>query len=201
MLLAALPWGLSTSAAVLRWTRVPSPQALSLAIQYLVFLPAVLYFLRRSSRPALPRAPKPYWVLAGYAAAVLYFGSLWSDEVLFSDEAAYLFQARVFAAGSMAAEPIPLPADTSVELWNQYQYFTSFSVTGPRWYIQQSKGWPFVLAFLVGTPWTWLINPVLGVFLAWLALLTAREFLSEESARWALLFLVLSPYYSFNTAG
>ncbi|MFN0169944.1 MAG: hypothetical protein ACKV22_26270, partial [Bryobacteraceae bacterium] len=42
---------------------------------------------------------------------------------------------------------------------------------------------------------------VLGVFLAWLALLTAREFLSEESARWALLFLVLSPYYSFNTAG
>lgn len=106
-----------------------------------------------------------------------------------SDEVAYQFQARALAGGQLYF-PAPPVAEAVT--------FIHTFVDGGHWYGIMNPGWPAFLAagYLAGLPW--LINPVLGA----ITLLVFAGFLREagmdrRTSRFAILFLVVSPFVIF----
>lgn len=107
-----------------------------------------------SPRPARSRFPRP--VLAA-AAFVLVFAAAYNHFVFervphVHDEAAYLFQARIFLGGHLTAPAPPAPAS----------FDFPHMIIGDRWYSMYPPGFPFLLALglVFGAPW--LVNPLLG---------------------------------------
>lgn len=95
------------------------------------------------------------------------------------DETAYLFQARTYAAGLLAAPPLPPGVAPA------FDYYL-LDARGDAWFAATPPGWPAVLALGVRAGAEWLVNPLLAgltVFLAhrlvercadrWLANVTA----------------------------
>jgi len=105
-----------------------------------------------------------------------------------ADEVSYLYQARYFAEGRIAAAPPPASEAFSVDLMTYEK---------DRWYSPFPPGWPMVLAagVLAGAPW--IVNPVLGGVSILLAYLLLRELLSRRAARLGVLLLCASPWQLF----
>jgi hypothetical protein len=108
------------------------------------------------------------------------------------DERAYLFQARLFADGKLAAPvpPAPLAAAAALD-------FTVQDANG-RWYGRFPPGWPAALAVAVRMGQPALLNPLLTA----LALLGLHLFMRRRvGAGWALVSTFLaatSPLVTFN---
>ncbi len=141
-------------------------------------------------RPILRLPPRWFSVLVGGTALTV--AAVAATAVLggiphITDEAAQLFQARIFTLGRLFAVSPPLPS------------FFDFKhvINDGRWYSQYPYGHPLMLALgvLAGLPW--LVNP-LQAAVAVLALYgLGREVYGERIARGAALLYCLSPFVWF----
>jgi hypothetical protein len=125
------------------------------------------------SRPGRP-ARLPWAVLAA-AGFVLVFGAAYSSLVFervphFHDEAAYLFQARIFLTGHFSA-PVPCGADS---------FDFPHMVNVGRWYSIYPPGFPMLLAAGLGLGVPWLVNPLLGALAVILIFLLGAEAYSRR---------------------
>jgi hypothetical protein len=100
----------------------------------------------------------------------------------------YLYQARYFAAGTLAMAPPPVPAGFELYLMD---------VGRAGWIVVTPPGWAAGLALgvLAGIPW--LVNPLLSGIDVLLSYLLLRELYGRRTSRVALLLLSLSPWYVF----
>ncbi len=108
-----------------------------------------------------------------------------------SDEIAYLFQARVFAAGHLS---LPAPALASF-------FPAEWVVTHQgRWFAIFPPGWPAILAVgqWLGAPW--LVNPALTALALVVVHALARELIGREAALGVTLLCAASPFFLFMGA-
>lgn len=104
------------------------------------------------------------------------------------DEVAYLYQARMLAAGQLSLPAPPVP--------EAFSYYL-MEVEGGRWFPTPPVGWPAALALgtLLGVPW--LVNPLLGAANLLLAYRLLGELYDWRLARIAVLLLCVSPWFIF----
>ena len=105
-----------------------------------------------------------------------------------ADEVVYLYNARYFAQGQVAMPLPPVPRAFDVDLMD-YQK--------TRWFAAVPMGWPAMLAVGVLAHAPWLVDPLLAGLNILLAYLFLREIYSRRTARFALLFLSVSPWHLF----
>lgn len=117
------------------------------------------------------------------AYALLSFGAIAHLE----DEAAYLFQARTIAGGSLWAAPPPAEAREAF-------HFYLLTVEGDRWFSVTVPGWPAVLSLgvLIGAPW--LVNPLLAAASVLLAHALVRRLADRGIANITAVLMVSSPW-------
>jgi hypothetical protein len=169
---------------------------------YLVVLPSMLLYWRNSRRsgPAtwlLPRVDlAATCVFAVLAVAVAASGA---HEHTIADESAYKFQARVFAAGKLKAEPMPGVAeklrDTPREI-----YFEQTIQTRHGWFSKYPPGWPAVLAIGYLLHCGWLLNPIFGLVQVLLIWQLAQPF-GRTTQVVAIFVAATSAYMLLNDAG
>jgi hypothetical protein len=195
------------------WVRVPSPDWLRPGLLAMVLLLAgnvsglvLLVLLGRRMRlwarwgraarslgAGLLRLPTPqFLVLTG----ALCFGlsALMCQLVLrpiphIEDEAAYLYQAKVFASGRVVNDAAP-PGLTDL-------FRPTFVRPRPHGHAVFPPGWPAVLAAGVLTGATWWVNPVLAGLCAPLTYLVVREVWGRRRARIVVLLLCVCPFFLF----
>jgi len=108
-----------------------------------------------------------------------------------TDEAAYLFQARIYAGGHLWAPPPPLTG-----FFDHYHLMTE----GQRWFSKYPPLFSLILALGVLTGVPWMINPLLGAMLAVTVFLIAQRFFSVRTALIASVLLIASPLHMFMSA-
>ena len=135
----------------------------------------------------LPRVP--LWAMVALTFGLSVLMSLFAFERIphVEDEVVYLFQARTFAAGALSA---PAPPDA---LLPGLEYYL-LDVRDGRWLAVTPPGWTAVLALgvLVGAPW--LVNPVLGALIVFLAHGVVLRAADRQRADLAALLLATSPW-------
>lgn len=140
---------------------------------------------------------RPGSIYAWTSAVVLAVGCVLLARFLFSfnphlvDSIAQLFQARIFAGGSLTA-----PAPENIEFFGA----SHLIYQGERWFSQYPPGHPALLAvgLILGAPW--LVNPLFAAGTALLLYAATRRLLGEGSARLAILLYLVSPFALFMSA-
>lgn len=147
------------------------------------------------SRASIALRPAPF---QGFSVAILFtlFLALivplawWSaDGYLVSDENAYRFLARIFAAGK-------LYTDAPLEAINHLHNHISFQ---GRWFVKYPPGWPMLLALAELLHFAWIFNPLLSLGYLWLTYRISVLLFDRATGRIAILFAVLSPYYLISS--
>jgi hypothetical protein len=169
LLLLGISAGLSVSVyAFLRAAGNRHASVWYLVVLYGLVLPAVLFYWRcaRTASPAdvqisWPRLHVP--AIAIFAILAIFLSRADEHGRLISDESAYMFQARVFAAGELKARPMPGADAESLHDVPSEIYFEQTIQSPGGWFTKYPPGWPLVLAlgYLVHLPW--LMNPLLGL--------------------------------------
>jgi hypothetical protein len=168
-LLLAISAALSVSVyAVLRAAGNKHATVWYLVVLYGLVLPAVLFYWR-SDRDATSANVEISWprlhlpAIAIFAILAIFLSQADEHGRLIPDESAYMFQARVFAAGELKARAMPgaeasTPHDVPAEI-----YFEQTIQRPDGWFTKYPPGWPLLLAlgYLVHLPW--LVNPMLGL--------------------------------------
>jgi hypothetical protein len=136
----------------------------------------------------------PAWAYATSLGLALVAAGFFLSDLLFTrnphlvDTIAQLFQARIFANGSLTA---PAP--------DQLEFFIAQHVVtrDGHWFSQYPPGHPALLALgvLAGVPW--LINPLFAAGTLILVFLTARRIVPEGVARLAAALYLISPFALF----
>ena len=166
-------------------------------------LPAALALLWwNTGESGGPSAP-PAWTLRSllilYVLGTLVFLSWTSRTTGEGDESAYCFQARVFAAGGLAAEA---PTMDSVDAAHTSGFFFNQHIMrGGRWFGKYPPGWPALLAVAYLARLDWLLNPLLGLVLLWIVNRIGLLCFDEQTGRLAVIILLLSPMFFFNCLG
>ncbi len=129
-------------------------------------------------------------VIFGVAAALL-SNALFSHNPHITDTIAQLFQAKIFAGGSLTA-----PAPEQIEFFGASHLVAHEG----RWFSQYPPGHPgmLVLGVIAGVPW--LVNPLVAAATLVLLYGVARRLLGEMDAKLAAALLVLSPFALFMSA-
>jgi hypothetical protein len=172
------------------------------AAGYLVLFPAVILFLRSHRVTVLvDRFVLPPLVVTIGAFLLLALLGAWQtkDGITFNDESAYRFQARIFSAGRLWASPLPGAADSSGRL--RAISFDHHILLPSRWFTKYPPGWPLLLALPERFHYGWLLNPLLGATLLWLIFQLGESVFDRDTAKLALVFAVLSPYFIVYTIG
>lgn len=166
----------------------------------LLFLSLLLLLV--AARPLLERLMRgamavPVRAFLGLIMLAGFLSALWANVVVLervphvTDSIAYLFQARVFAAGFWTA-----PAPPCVECFLPHFFYSD----GQRLISLFQPGWPAVLGLGVATGLEYLVNPLLGALSLWPLYRIARRGFGEAAARLTVSFWVLSPFYVYMTA-
>jgi hypothetical protein len=199
-----------TGAAVwLHLNRPVASAATILAVRYLLLLPALVSLVRRpgakgahtaraSADPTrfLPsvRTQAAIFVLA--AAPLAWY---WGRGQTVSDESAYRFQARLFAAGRIAAVAPPVNLK-DFGGGNETPLAGCILYRG-RWFSKYPPGWPVVLAVADRLGAGWLAPVLLTAVILLLTGAFAASVFDETTARLAVLLAIASPYFLFNSMG
>ncbi len=183
----------------------PHLQIPILALQYGVLFPITWYALasaRHSAKHAGGWLPHfTVWVLV-VVFAVLASALSWfvTRGQLNPDESAYSFQARIFLAGKLMAEPLPGAAahveDTPAEV-----YYEGHILLPQGWFTKFPPGWPLVLSIARGLRIPWLINPLLGTLLLLLINAIGSVCFSADTGRLAAVMAAFSPFYLVRSVG
>lgn len=107
------------------------------------------------------------------------------------DEITYLFQARTFARGALAA---PSPPDT-------HAFFTPFVVIiNGNWLGKYPIGWPLILSLGERFGAGWLINPILGGLLGALVYMLGRDLYGRQVGILGGIMAVTSPFFLIQSS-
>jgi len=110
------------------------------------------------------------------------------------DEAAYLFQSRIFAQGETAA---PVPAvDNPADLFP----FRHFIFTDTRWFVMYTPLHSLLMAPFTSVDLSYLLGPVEAIFSLVGAFLLMRLLAGEKTARVGTAVMALSPFFLFMSA-
>jgi hypothetical protein len=174
-----------------------------LCLFYFLALPALLWWFRKEpensiqSASVVPDLRAVVIVAFGVGAAVL--GSTYDHGHTITDESAYRFQARIFAAGRLKADP--MPGATSNPAAAPTEIFIEHHVHSDRgWFSKYPPGWPLLLmlGYLARCPW--MVNPLLGVLLLLLVNQVARPW-GAETQKIAVLITGVSAYTLLYSIG
>ena len=127
--------------------------------------------------------------IAAIALSVLAFHRTGAVE----DEAAYLFQARTFAAGLLVAPPLPPGVGSG------FEYYLIDS-TPAGWFATTAPGWPAVLAVGVVAGAPWIVNPVLGGLAVFLSHRFVERCTDRANANVVALLMATSPWFLGTSA-
>jgi hypothetical protein len=108
-----------------------------------------------------------------------------------SDGFAYLFQARIFAAGALSAAAPPVPESFQFE-W--------LAVHDGRWFSIFPPGWPLLLAAGVKLGVPALVNPFLGALCVIVVYLLGKALFGPRHGVLCALFCCLSPFFLFMSS-
>jgi Dolichyl-phosphate-mannose-protein mannosyltransferase len=118
---------------------------------------------------------------------VLYAQVLWEAIPRIPDSIAYLFQAKIFAAGRLWA-PVPDP-------FHPFDYMFTF-VSEHRYLSRYSPGFPLLLAAGILCHLPWIVPPLFGGLSVWLTYrLYNRLFQNHLQALLVIVLMVTSPYF------
>lgn len=107
------------------------------------------------------------------------------------DEITYLFQARTFARGALAAPP---PPDNSA-------FFTPFVVIiNGNWLGKYPIGWPLILSLGERFGAGWLVNPVLGGLLGMLVYALGRDLYGRQVGILGGIMAITSPFFLIQSS-
>ena len=136
------------------------------------------------TRPWDARLP---WVVAGWVIVVCAVLARWVfDGVPHNDDGvAYLFQARMLAAGHLQ-----MPAPPDAESFGM----THMIIQGTSWYGKFFPGWPALLSVGVDAGVPWMVNPVLGGVAIMLTHRLVVRLYDRGTANAAILLLAASPW-------
>jgi hypothetical protein len=152
-------------------------------------LPKLWAKWRLPASRALPMIFALSVTLAAIALSVLAFHRTGAVE----DEAAYLFQARTFAAGLLVAPPLPPGVSSAFEY-----YLLDSTSTG--WFAPTAPGWPAVLAVGVVAGVPWLVNPMLGGLALFLSHRFVERCTDRATANIVALLMATSPWFIGTSA-
>jgi len=175
----------------------------SLAVQLAVLLPAVCFALQYRGSEAVGRwnhKPRHRWFLI-LAFVVVCLGFSYSiGPGSFADEAAYKFQAEVFASFHMkaAAPPGSTAAALDVPLALAFKHFI---LSDSGWFTKYPMGWPLILAIGERFNAGWVVTPILGGLLLIVVALIAKEAFGEDAMLPSVWLAVLSPYVLSESTG
>jgi hypothetical protein len=164
--------------------------------QYLVLLPCAAVVMRAHDGDGRTRDIEPGTLIAVgvvIAAVVLAIASFWDRGILWGDETAYRLQAQIFALGKPW---IDAPTGPSAEELR----FTHLIVHDGHWFTKYPPLWPVVLALGGLLHVRWLVNPVLAVVALWIIHRIARRELGLPNARFAVLIVLVSPFFFMMAA-
>lgn len=186
--------GLLAAAAVgwLVWDRYA--KAALLAMQYGLVLPAALQFRRVDVKTE----GEPFGRELRYAAILLLCGlamplAAYLGESIYSgDESAYLFQARLFAAGQLTAES---PGGEALPRVFRFQHHLMHD---GRWFGKYPPGWPALLAPATLVHGERLLNPLAGLVILWLTWRIGLLLFGVVVADHAALLLAASPFFTLS---
>lgn len=168
---------------------------------YAAVLPALLRFWWRNrgdaEPPSLPDLRIPCAIIFGLITGIV--GFTYDHGHTLPDESSYLFQARIFAAGEVKAEPMP-GAQASSPAAPPEIYFEHQAHTTRGWFSKYPPGWPLALAagYLAGCPW--LLNPALGLVLLLLVNRLARPW-GQATQNLAVILTAFSAYTMLYSTG
>ena len=204
----ALAVGICVSTYVVQDARHDSHATLYyLVLLHLAVLPQLLLYWRKNSAlgPSEFRLPPIHWiavlVFAGVAVAA---GKTAEHGKMISDESSYMFQARIFAARKLKAEPMLFGVGNispdRIEREVPEIYFENTVQTTSGFFCKYPPGWPLILAvgYLVKCPW--LVNPVLGLLQLMLTWVLARAW-TRNTQILAILIAASSPYMFISSVG
>ena len=169
---------------------------------YCGVFPALLWYWwqNRAGNPGPPEFPDlrlPCAIVFGLITGIMGFS--YDHGHTLPDESSYMFQARVFAAGEVKAEPMP-GAQVSSAAAPPEIYFEHQAHTTRGWFSKYPPGWPLALAvgYLVGCPW--LVNPALGLALLALVNHVARLW-GQATQNIAVILTAFSAYAMLYSTG
>ena len=108
----------------------------------------------------------------------------------FIDSCIYMFQARLFAGGTLSA---PLPPDP--------EFFGITNVIlSKKWYTIYPPGYPAILGLGVLFRLTWLVNPLLGALTIVCIYLLAKELYGDNTAKLSAILACASSFFLFMSS-
>jgi hypothetical protein len=175
------------------WTTFTPVVKLKLLVaEYFLLLPATIVFLRHGKRTAASSGVViPVWIpVALYLCFTLPLAGWLGSAIYQSDESAYLFQASSLSAGNLW---LPAPPE---RVW-----FSNHIIHDGRWFGKYPFGWPALLSIGQMLHFPWVLNPLLGLGIAFLTYRTGARLFSAAEAATGTLILVLSPFFWLNCIG
>src|SRR5437868_3774220 len=188
--LAAAAYAALVAAVASGWSAHAMPKLL--AGQFGLLLPAAICYLlsRRDSNVGHALAC-PSWLFPGTYILLVLTPAFWINPVIScGDESAYMFQSRIFASGRFAADPPPVAAA-----------FQHTLIYNNGWFGKYPPGWPAALTIAGFARATWMLNPLLGLLILWLAQRIAWLLFDGETAMWTGFLLIASPFFILNCLG
>jgi hypothetical protein len=172
-----------------------------LAAEYLLTLPLLLWTgLRQRKAGAgsgelvrLNTRLEPMMILA-YLLITIPLARMLNLGIHHGDESAYLFQARCVQSGALSMA-VPVTPGEGNAIFSQHVLYQG------RLFGKYPFGWPVVLAAGTITGFEWLVNPLLGLLLLYLARGIAVQALPSVQRTYFSLFYVLSPSFTLNCIG
>jgi hypothetical protein len=174
-----------------------------LSLQFAILLPAIYLALQTGDgEAAVARNAKPQYLWFAILAFVLVcLGfSYYVGQGSYADEAAYKFQAEVFASLRVAADPPPGTSGIASQVPLPLA-FKHLIITKSGWFSKYPIGWPLILAIGEKVNLGWAATPILGGLLLIVIVFATREVFGENAVFPAVWLAVLSPYVLAHSTG
>ncbi len=175
----------------------PQQKILFLAAEYAVLLPALVVAVRLDRRqtpdPRKTTDPRFWTIAVAYLLVLVPVAAFLHPGVFSADESTYLFEAECLRGGSLHTQSPPVSEPE--------MHFTHNLVIGHKWFGKYPFAWPALLSLASAARMQWLINPVLGLLVLWLAYRIGEELFLPGQARWGVLLMAASPFFTLNCLG
>ncbi len=181
----------------------PSSKLWMLALEYGILLPAAcvaLLWERRQTAADSRRWFGLRMLVPVYLVATLPLAFVLRKGIYNADESAYLFESKAMLTGAVAAKAPPVTAADAAAYQDDF-FFENHVIYHQRWFGKYPPGWPAVLAAGLRVHAGWLLNPLFGLVILWLAYRLACVLFDERTGRITALLLAASPFFVLNAVG
>ncbi|NWF82725.1 MAG: glycosyltransferase family 39 protein [Bryobacteraceae bacterium] len=170
-----------------------------IVLLHLGLLPALYVSLRRGGGAASTACFRPFALLPALACMSLsaLLGAWWDRGILWGDESAYRFQARIIAGGHLTSPAPQLPPSGARPAARETN-FIHHIIRDSRWFTKYPLAWPALLAIGERIHARYIINPILGLVILWLIWKLSREMIGaggEGEGALAVFMCAVSPYF------